>query len=143
MGGAGATCFLIDTSAAMRIQHPKMRESWGPAVQQGRIGMCDPTQSEVLVSARSADEVERMSRRIGDVYAWRGVPDDAWQRIRELQFNLARAGCHRSAGVIDLLVVVTALHHGLTVLHYDRDFETVARLTDLETCWLAEPGSID
>jgi predicted nucleic acid-binding protein len=143
VGGAATEGFLIDTSAAMRIQKPKCRDIWGPIVQQGRIGMCEATEAEVLYTARSVDELEALSRRMSFVYTWRGVPDGVWSRVRELQKTLAVAGCHRSAGPIDLLVAVTAIHHRLTLLHYDRDFETVARHTELRTRWLADPGSID
>jgi predicted nucleic acid-binding protein len=33
---------------------------------------------------------------------------------------------HRGPGPIDLLVAATAVHHGLTVLHVDNDFVTIA-----------------
>ncbi|MEV0278283.1 PIN domain nuclease [Streptomyces sp. NPDC050610] len=118
-------------------------EKWAPVLRQGRIGMCAPTEAELLFSARSTDQYERIHEGFGALYAWRGVPDDAWARVHELQSGLARAGCHRSAGIVDLLVAVTALHHRLTLLHYDRDFETVAEHTGLRTQWVAEPGAVD
>lgn len=68
---------------------------------------------------------------------------DAWQRVLILQRAMAGSGCHRVAGAVDLLVAVTAQNHGLTVLHYDRDFETIARHTELKTRRLAEPGTLD
>jgi predicted nucleic acid-binding protein len=142
MGGASEG-FLIDTSAAMRIQRPKCRDAWGPIVQQGRIGMCEPTEVEVLYTARSAAEADALARRMSFVYTWRAVPPDPWPRVRELQKALTAAGCHRSAGPVDLLVAVTAIHHGLTLLHYDHDFETIARHSELRTRWLADPGSAD
>jgi len=113
------------------------------AAEEGRISICDPTQAELLFSARSAEQYRAMSSGIRRMYTRRCVPDEAWERIHDLQGRLADGGCHRSAGVVDLLVAVTAQHHQLTVLHYDRDFETIAKHTDLKTHWLAEPGSID
>jgi len=56
---------------------------------------------------------------------------------------LTEKGQHRSAGPIDLLVAATAELTGLTLLHYDRDFETVTRATGQDAQWLAPPGSID
>ncbi|MEU7042958.1 PIN domain nuclease [Streptomyces varsoviensis] len=143
MGRSGAECFLIDTSAAMRIQRPACRAEWGSILWQGRVGMCPPTEAEMLYSARSADEYEALGERLSALYAWRAVPDDPWSEVRAVQRELARAGCHRSAGVVDLLVAVTALHHRLTLLHYDRDFETIAQHTGLRTQWVAEPGGVD
>jgi predicted nucleic acid-binding protein len=40
---------------------------------------------------------------------------------------LARAGQHRSASAVDLIIAATAAHHGLTILHDDADYRTVAR----------------
>ncbi|MGX1272453.1 putative nucleic acid-binding protein [Streptomyces phaeoluteigriseus] len=37
--------------------------------------------------------------------------------------------CARSAGPVDLLIAAVAEEAGLTLLHYDRDFETIARTT--------------
>ncbi|MEC4014839.1 PIN domain nuclease [Streptomyces sp. H27-D2] len=142
MAGAGADRFLIDTSAAARLRRPGVVERWSDELSQGRVGMCDPTEAELLFSARSVAECKQLGDRFAAIYTWHSVPEDAWQRAREMQLTLAQAGCHRSAGVVDLLVAVTALHHRLTLLHYDRDFETIARHTGLQTHWLAEPGAI-
>ena len=40
---------------------------------------------------------------------------------------MARVGQHRSASAVDLIIAATAAHHGLTVLHDDADYRTVAR----------------
>jgi predicted nucleic acid-binding protein len=40
---------------------------------------------------------------------------------------MAKAGEHRSASAVDLMIAATAAHHGLTVLHDDADYRTVAR----------------
>ena len=41
--------------------------------------------------------------------------------------QLARAGHHRRASPGDLIIAATAAYHGLTVLHDDDDYRTVAR----------------
>ncbi|MFJ6616039.1 PIN domain nuclease [Kitasatospora sp. NPDC091335] len=136
--------FLIDTSAVARlITRPAALSLWGEALAAGRIGMCAPTEGEVLYSARSAAELRAMRAQFQRLYTWWVVPDDVWPQVSSLQIGLAESGCHRSAGVVDLMVAVTAMHHGLTVLHYDRDFETIAKHADLKARWLAEPGSLD
>jgi predicted nucleic acid-binding protein len=143
VGGSGAECFLIDTSAASRLIRLAAAGLWTGPIGEGRISICDATETELLYSARSAAECRALKGRLARLYTWRVMPDDAWQRAQELLLRQADVGCHRSAGVVDLLVAVTAQYHQLTVLHYDRDFETVAKHTDLRTHWLAEPGSID
>lgn len=51
------------------------------------------------------------------------------QRALEIQLLLADSGQHRAPGVPDLLVAATAELAGLTVLHVDRVFDLIARLT--------------
>ena len=47
--------------------------------------------------------------------------------IATVQHRMARAGEHRSTSPVDLIIAATAAHHGLTVLHDDADYRTVAR----------------
>ncbi|WP_328298604.1 PIN domain-containing protein [Streptomyces sp. NBC_00435] len=135
--------FLIDTSAAHRITLPGPFSTWRPALAAGRIGMCAATEVEALYSARSPAQYAEMRQAFTDLYAWHAIPDDVWVRVAAAQSALAEAGCVRSAGVVDLILAVTAAHHRLTVLHYDRDFETLAKHIELRTRWLAEPGTVD
>ncbi|MFF4378597.1 PIN domain nuclease [Kitasatospora sp. NPDC001547] len=140
---SGAEQFLIDTSAHVRIVRPKAEEIWGEVIDQGRIGMCEPTEAELLYSSQSKRHYTELKDALADMYVWRPVPSGAWRRLLEIQQQLVNVGQHRSAGIADLMVAVTAMHHGLTVLHYDRDFEVIAKHTDLRARWLAEPGSLD
>jgi predicted nucleic acid-binding protein len=63
----------------------------------------------------------------GDLYPDVAVPKTAGRWISGVQYQLARAGQHRSASAVDLIIAATAAHHGLTVLHNDGDYRTVAR----------------
>ncbi|MGV9995040.1 hypothetical protein [Streptomyces sp. NPDC003374] len=56
--------------------------------------------------------------------------------------DLTDKGPHRSAGAVGLLVAATAELRGLTVPHYDTDFETIASVTGQPTQWPAPPGSL-
>jgi predicted nucleic acid-binding protein len=40
---------------------------------------------------------------------------------------MAMTGEHRSASAVDLMIAAAAAHHGLTVLHDDAGYRTVAR----------------
>jgi predicted nucleic acid-binding protein len=48
--------------------------------------------------------------------------------VDNAQYKLTQKGQLRGPGPIDLLVCATAVHHGLTVLHVDDDFVTVAEV---------------
>ena len=45
-------------------------------------------------------------------------------------------------GIVDLLTAVLAAEHGLTVLHYDADFEIAAELLAFEHRWVLPRGSV-
>jgi len=63
-------------------------------------------------------------------------------RARAVQARLAQESQHRAAGVIDILTAVIAEHYQAVVLHYDSDFDHIARITGQQTRWVAERGSI-
>ncbi|MGA4542963.1 PIN domain nuclease [Uniformispora flossi] len=134
---------MIDSSAAVRMFRPKVEDHWHSAARQGRVAMCAPTELELQFSARSRSEFQEMREQFEQLYAWQVVPEDGWSSAQRLQRDLLDAGAHRSAGVVDLLVAVTALRHRLTVLHYDRDFDTIAKVTGQQVEWLASPGSLN
>ena len=43
----------------------------------------------------------------------------------------------------DCIIAAAAEMRGLTLLHYDRDFDYIAEVTNLSTEWIAPPGSLD
>jgi predicted nucleic acid-binding protein len=70
-----------------------------------------------------------------DLYPNVSVPKSAGRWVESVQHRMARAGEHLSASAVDLTIAATAAHHGLTVLHADTDYRTVARhASDLAEC---------
>jgi predicted nucleic acid-binding protein len=63
----------------------------------------------------------------GDLYPDVSVPKNAGRWIASVQHHMAMASEHRSGSAVDLMIAATAAHHGLTVLHDDADYRTVAR----------------
>ena len=49
----------------------------------------------------------------------------------------------RGRKVPDLLIAAAAEGASLTLLHYDHDFELIARVTGQSCQWVVPPGSID
>jgi predicted nucleic acid-binding protein len=135
--------YLIDTSALVRLhRNPDVAAAWRLKAGEGLLGICPVTELEVLFSARSMADRERLLRLLREVYDRVAVPGAALDRAVAVQHDLTRRGHHRSAGPVDLLLAATAELTGLIVLHYDRDFETVARVTGQPTQWIAPPGSV-
>ncbi|MGI5398803.1 PIN domain nuclease [Streptomyces sp. CA-135486] len=134
---------LIDTSAAARILTNKaVRERWSEHLAEGVIGLCDITEMEMLYSAQSLGDRIAKEELLAELFNWVPVPDDVYRRARTVQRMMMQRGEHRSAGPVDLLVAATAELSGLTVLHYDADFETVARATNQPTMWVARPAAL-
>jgi hypothetical protein len=59
------------------------------------------------------------------------------------QVALAATSQHRGPKVIDLLVAGVAEASGAILLHYDRHFDAIARVTGQPTEWLARRGTLD
>ena len=117
--------YLVDTSALVRILHRQVDESWHEQVTHGMVAICDPVLTEALTIARTS-EYERIRADLLAVYPWVPVPDRAWEAIASVQAQLAAKSQHQGLSVADHLVVATALHHHLTILHEDADFATAA-----------------
>ncbi|MER7818792.1 PIN domain nuclease [Streptomyces sp. NPDC096153] len=122
------TDYLIDTSALARVLLGRTTAEWDDTVAAGLVALCDVTELEVLHSARPADR-ERVKRTLNAHCTWCPMPDGIRRRARVVQELLTTKGGHRSAGPVDLLVAAAAEEAGLTLLRYDRDFETIARVT--------------
>lgn len=134
--------YLIDTSAAVRLlSSDAYDERWGQVLDNGLVALCDLTELELLYSARSAKDRDAKQERLRQLFSWTLMPDGIYRRAREVQQLLTDNGEHRSAGPVDLLLAATAELAGLTLLHHDRDFETVAGRTGQPTAWLTEPES--
>jgi predicted nucleic acid-binding protein len=120
--------YLIDTSALARVLLRQATEEWEQQMAAGLVALCDVTELELLYSARSAKDREVLQERLNQ-FAWCPMPDGIYRRARVVQRELTAKGEHRSAGAVDLLVAAAAEEAGLTLLHHDRDFETIARVT--------------
>ncbi|MGH9126964.1 MAG: PIN domain-containing protein [Acidimicrobiales bacterium] len=61
-------------------------------------------------------------------------------RAIEIQHLLARRGHHR-VPIPDLIIAAAAEAAGLTVLHYDADFEMIAEVTGMAHEWVVPRGT--
>lgn len=124
------TDWLIDASALSRLGSSPNRTLWAERIERGLVRIATVTRLEVGYSARSRSSL-RAAVRTGPLrampveYQTPAVED----RAIEVQMLLADAGHHRAPSVPDLLVAATAELARLTVLHVDKDFELIARIT--------------
>ncbi|WP_327115632.1 PIN domain-containing protein [Streptomyces sp. NBC_01341] len=120
--------YLLDTSGLVRLLGDAgLQATWYDAVCAGAVGSCFPQRAEFLYSARTGGEYDEIVDMFNDLYPDVSVPKNAGRWIGVVQQRMARAGQHRSASAVDLMIAATAAHHGLVVLHDDVDYLTVAR----------------
>lgn len=131
--------FLADTSAVIRILTGKAGQEWVEAVAAGTIAICVPVELELLRDTPTNTRRPQIQRMLRQTYSWAPVPEDCWRQALELQDLLAASSQHSGASVVDLLVAVTASKHRLILLHDDRDYEVIARVTGLRTARILTP----
>ncbi len=134
--------FLADKSALTRREtRPEVREALEPLLVAGEVATCGIVDLELLYSASSRATYRALSE------ALRGMPrapvdDGCVGRALQVQAMLAERSQHRAVPLPDLLIAACAERAGLTVLHYDADFERIAELTDQPAQWIVPRGSV-
>jgi predicted nucleic acid-binding protein len=135
--------FLLDTSALVRLLRDQaVRSRWEQQITAGLVAVCPLVELELLYTARSTKHRVELRELIAGAFAWVPMPDRAFARAADVQEVLTQHGQHRSAGAVDLLVAAAAELNSLTLVHYDRDFDQVARASGQAAIWLAPAGSI-
>lgn len=134
--------FLADKSALARMHQEPVAEAVIRLADQGIVSVCAVTELEVLFSARNAEHRRLNKEDLASSFGWVPMRDDVWKKAEEIQKALTDTARHRCASVPDLLIAATALAQGLTVLHYDRDFDTIAEVTGQPTEWVVPPGTV-
>lgn len=134
--------YLSDTSVLARRHQPLVARTLDPLLEAGRVATCPLLDLEAGYAATSPDLLERIRANRDVLLRWVPMPDQVWTLALETQSALVAAGTHRGVGIPDLLVAATAQVHGLTVLHYDHDFDLIAAVTGQPVEWVVERGSI-
>lgn len=134
--------YLADKSALARRQtRAEVREALDPLLLEGAIATCGIIDLEMLYSATSPATYSALAD------ALRGMPrapldETVVGRALEVQAKLAKRSQHRAVPLPDLLVAACAERAGLTVLHYDADYERIAKLTGQRAQWVVPRGSV-
>jgi predicted nucleic acid-binding protein len=133
---------LLDNSAWSRRRHPLVRERLVHSLQERELAVCLPFLLEAGYSAVSANDLEGIVADLAElprIEVSANVEADALMAQREL----ARTGHHRLPPA-DLIIAACAHEAGAGVLHYDRDYDVIAKRTTLEfeSAWLAPPGTL-
>jgi predicted nucleic acid-binding protein len=136
----GCPLYLADTSAWHRSG--RALERWEPLLETDEIALCTPVRLELLLSARGPADYRALSSDLAQV---RHLPlDDRCElAAARTQSSLADRSQHRGPTPVDLLIAAIAEVNGATLLHYDRHFDAIARVTGQPMEWLARRGTLD
>jgi predicted nucleic acid-binding protein len=138
----GERALVVDTSAFARAHHADVRKPWQQALLVDRLRMSPATRLEILFSARDGASFDQLAQELS---ALRPAPlTSAVIRAAE---GAMRALAHRSAGaqripIVDYLIAAAAQETGAGVIHYDRDYDTLAEVMEFESIWLAPAGTL-
>jgi predicted nucleic acid-binding protein len=122
--------WLLDKSAAARGGEKRVGEEL--AELAGSLFLCPVGELEQLYSARSAADYDVLEADLRETFEIVSAPADLFERALALQRDLAHHhGMWHRTPIPDLLIACTALHHGLGVVHVDRDFERIAEVRPL------------
>lgn len=134
--------FLADTSAWHRSAHHDIEERWSELVAADALAVCAPIRLELLLSSRDERDYLAYQSEL-DALPQVGTTDTVTRRAEEIQRELVRTGHHRGPTPVDLLIAAAADVAGLTLLHYDRHFDTIAEVSGQPAEWAAPRGTLD
>jgi len=134
--------YLADKSVWARLTQPAVRAAFAPRVDKGLVGTCPIIDLEILFSARTGAEHSHF-REQRAAFEYFPMTDEVAQRATDVQGLLAQRAQHRSVSIPDLLIAATAERYGLTILHYDGDYDRIAAITGQPAEWIVPRGSAD
>jgi predicted nucleic acid-binding protein len=131
--------FLADTSAWHRSGQVEVK--WESYLDDDALALCAPVTLELLYSARGPVDYSRLAEVLSYLPT---LPLDARAEALAIrtQALLATRSQHRGPSPVDLLVAAVAEAHDAVLLHYDRHFDQIVRVTGQPAEWLAPRGSL-
>lgn len=128
----------MDTSAVHQAH--RVGRAFPELALVGQVATCGSVDLELGYSTRNAADHKRLSAaRLGLPRA--EVSEEVMRRALDVQGLLAGRGWHRLSPA-DLIIAAAAEQAGMTVLHYDSDFERIAEVTGQPHRWIAPRGSL-
>ncbi len=139
---------LLDLSAWERVERdPAVFERWEEAVNAGRVVISQMFALELLYSARTSVDYERLRVELEDGFDLLPIDEQTWEIALEAQRRCAAFanGYQRRYSEADLLTAALAHQYGLAILHYDEDFDEMRSVAGLryESEWLHPDRKLD
>ncbi|MBF6452270.1 type II toxin-antitoxin system VapC family toxin [Nocardia cyriacigeorgica] len=120
--------YLIDHSV---MSHYRTSEAVKLAVDRLAVSgvLCSSmvTMDEARYSARNAQDLTFITELYGSVFHWLATDAAVEGEVARIRKALWKIGAGRGAQTTDIQIAATALRHSATVVHNDRDFQTIHR----------------
>jgi len=136
-----ALTHLADTSVLTRVRHADIYGRLANLLEAAALARADISDLELGFTARNAREWDKIQHDLRPFSVLETSPAHV-QRALRVQRALAENGL-RGRKVPDLLVAAAAEEGGLVLLHYDTDFDLIAKVTHQPCEWIVPRGSID
>lgn len=140
-GARAVASHLADTSVLSRLHNDDVAARVGPMFTGGRVATCAIVDLEVLRFARNTAEHEEiwLERQLLPRVP---VSEATTDRAIEVHGELCARGLHRRVPLTDLIIAASAEQQGLTVLHYDHDFDLICEVTGQPMEWVVPRGTV-
>ena len=139
-GRPGCPLYLADTSAWHRSG--QVADRWDSLLKADELALCLPVLLELLPSARGRADYRILSADLAR-FRYLHVDERTEDAALRIQAALAERSQHRGPKPVDLLIAALAEVNGATLLHYDRHFDAIRRVTGQPMEWLARRGTLD
>lgn len=133
--------FLADASVIVRLVHAEVAEVVGPLLAAGQVGTCGVLDLHLYATIRDPAELTAVAAYRSAAFGWLPTEDADFHRAVRVQAVLAE-DARRLTGWPALVVAAVAERHRVSVLHYDADFDLIAKVTGQDTQWVAPAGSL-
>jgi predicted nucleic acid-binding protein len=134
--------YLLDTSVWARLGAAPVADRCVPLIRGGLVATCSVVDLEVLYSARSAASYAATCADRALALELLPIEQPVLNRAVEVQAALAERGEHRGASLPELVIAAAAERASVTLLHYDADYDIIARVTGQPVDWVVPRGSL-
>jgi len=139
---ATVASYLAGTSALARLRHQPVAAVLGPLIEAALVATCGVIEFELGWATQTAAEFGQLRADRDAGYEWLATHDEDWRRALVVQRALWHSGHVRAVGFPDLLVAAVAERERVTVLHYDADYDLIARITGQPLQWVVPRGTV-
>jgi predicted nucleic acid-binding protein len=125
--------FLVDTSVWLALDKDQSQATASlleTCTAGVTIVMLEPIRLELLQGCRGPAGWNAMLSRL-DAFELKPITRTAWDSAARIYYDARQSGTTIRSS-IDCLIAQSCLDHDLTLIHNDRDFDTIAKIRPLE-----------